>query len=112
MNKYLIKMIILDNFVHNITNYLIRLVIIVIQIKPVTDLKDDYDSMEKTVLEQGQTVYLTKNGYGAVVMLSLENYSKLVDVPNAVLSDVDNTKKSSHIEIISKPKKLSSEEDD
>ena len=83
MNKYLIKMIILDDFVHNITNYLIRLVIIVIQIKPITDLKDDYDSMEKTVLEQGQTVYLTKNGYGAVVMLSLENYYKLVDVTNA-----------------------------
>ena len=112
MNKYLIKMIILDDFVHNITNYLIRLVIIVIQIKPITDLKDDYDSIQKTILEQEQTVYLTKNGFGTVVMLSLENYSKLVDVPNAVLSDVDNTKKSSHIEIISKPKKVSSEEDD
>ena len=83
-----------------------------IQIKPITDLKDDFDSMKETVLEQGQTVYLTKDGYGAVVMLSLENYSKLVDVPNAVLSDVDNTRKTNHIEIISKPKKISSEEDD
>lgn len=105
-------MFIFIKFVHNIIDYLIRLVIIVIQIKPITDLKDDFDSMKETVLEQGQTVYLTKDGYGAVVMLSLENYSKLVDVPNAVLSDVDNTRKTNHIEIISKPKKISSEEDD
>ena len=105
-------MFIFIKFVHNIIDYLIRLVIIVIQIKPITDLKDDFDSMEETVLEQGQTVYLTKDGYGAVVMLSLENYSKLVDVPNAVLSDIDNTRKTNHIEIISKPKKISSEEDD
>ena len=86
--------------------------IIVIQIKPVTDLQDDYNTLEKNVLENGQTVYLTKNGYGAMVMLSLENYSKLVEVPNSVMSEVDNTKRNNHIEIISKPKKVITEDDD
>ena len=59
-----------------------------IQIKPVTDLQDDYNTLEKNVLENGQTVYLTKNGYGAMVMLSLENYSKLVE--EAEWQEVEN----------------------
>ena len=47
-----------------------------------------------------------------MVMLSLENYSKLVEVPNSVMSEVDNTKRNNHIEIISKPKKVITEDDD
>ena len=44
-----------------------------IQIRPIPDLQNDYNSIEKSVLENDQTIYLTKNGYGSMVMMSLEN---------------------------------------
>ena len=66
----------------------------------------------EAIVNSRKPVYLTKNGYGAMVMLSLENYSKLVEVPNSVISEVDNTKRNNHIEIISKPKKVITEDDD
>ncbi len=35
-----------------------------IQIRPIPDLQNDYNSIEKSVLENDQTIYLTKNVYG------------------------------------------------
>jgi PHD/YefM family antitoxin component YafN of YafNO toxin-antitoxin module len=35
----------------------------------------------------GEPVYLTKNGYGAMVVLSLEVYSKLVDGVENILDE-------------------------
>lgn len=96
---------------YNITNYKRRLVIILMQIRPVTDLQNDYNSIEKAILEEKQTMYLTKNGYGSMVMLSLEDYSNLLDRSNAMQTESDHTKKG-HIEIISKPKKISDEDDE
>ena len=46
-----------------------------IQIRPVTDLQNDYASIEKEVLDSDETMYLTKNGYGSMVMMSLEKYT-------------------------------------
>jgi prevent-host-death family protein len=49
-----------------------------IQIRPVSDLRNKFTDIEKTV-QQGAPVYLTKNGYGSMVVLSLEAYSKLTE---------------------------------
>lgn len=49
-----------------------------IQIRPVSDLRNKFPEIE-TLVNEGQPVYLTKNGYGAMVVLSLEEYASLVD---------------------------------
>ena len=50
-----------------------------INIRPVSDLKDKYTEIEDMVLKEDETVYLTKDGYGSMVIMSMEKYSKLVD---------------------------------
>ncbi len=59
-----------------------------IQIRPVSDLRNKFSEIEKTVSE-GQTVYLTKNGYGAMVVMSLEQYSGLTDSIEKKLDEAD-----------------------
>ena len=49
-----------------------------IQIKPVSDLRNKFPDIEKIVNEV-EPVYLTKNGYGVMVVLSLDAYSRLTD---------------------------------
>ena len=57
-----------------------------IQIRPVSDLRNKYLEIETTV-KRGEPVFLTKNGYGTMVVLSLEKYSKLIDSPIATESE-------------------------
>jgi prevent-host-death family protein len=59
-----------------------------IQIRPVSDLRNKYPDIEK-IVNSGEPVYLTKNGYGSMVVLSLESYSMLTDGAEAVLDDTD-----------------------
>ena len=49
-----------------------------IQIRPVSDLRNNFTDLEKEV-KSGQPIFLTKNGYGTMVLLSIEEYSKLTD---------------------------------
>ena len=49
-----------------------------INIRPVSDLRNKYPEIEELVLKEDEAVYLTKNGYGSMVVMSLEKYSKLV----------------------------------
>ena len=59
-----------------------------IQIRPVSDLRNKFPEIESLVNE-GQTVYLTKNGYGAMVVLSLEKYSNLINDVEMKLDEAD-----------------------
>lgn len=59
-----------------------------IQIKPVSDLRNKFTDIEK-IVNSGEPVYLTKNGYGAMVVLSLEKYSELTDGAEAVMDEAD-----------------------
>ena len=59
-----------------------------IQIRPVSDLRNKFPDVEKAVA-CGEPVYLTKNGYGAMVVLSLEAYSRLTDGIEATLDMAD-----------------------
>ena len=43
-------------------------------IRPVSDLRNKYPEIEDIVLREGEPVYLTKNGYGTMVVMSLEQY--------------------------------------
>ncbi|MDO5539206.1 MAG: type II toxin-antitoxin system Phd/YefM family antitoxin [Eubacteriales bacterium] len=58
------------------------------QIRPVSDLRNKFTEIEKTV-NDGQPVYLTKNGYGAMVVMSLEQYSLLTDSIEKRLDEAD-----------------------
>ena len=77
-----------------------------IQIKPVSDLRNKFLEIEKLVKE-GNPVYLTKNGYGAMVVLSIEAYSNLIDGVEEALDLADaaaaeNDARLSHDEVFGK----------
>ena len=59
-----------------------------IQIRPVSDLRNKFSEIEALV-NKGQPVYLTKNGYGAMVVLSLEDYSNLTNNVEIKLDEAD-----------------------
>lgn len=46
-------------------------------IRPVSDLRNHFAEISKTVHETSQPVFLTKNGYGDMVVLSMEAFEKL-----------------------------------
>lgn len=55
-------------------------------IRPVSDLRNKFTDIEK-VVQSGDPVYLTKNGYGAMVVLSLDAYSRMTE-PEEYIMDV------------------------
>ena len=59
-----------------------------IQIRPVSDLRNKFTDMEKAV-GMGEPVFLTKNGYGTMVVMSLESYDKLTDPVERALDEAD-----------------------
>lgn len=77
-----------------------------IQIKPVSDLRNKFSDIEK-IVNNGEPVYLTKNGYGSMVVLSLDSYSKLTDGVEAKLDEADDiaeneSRRYTHDEIFSR----------
>lgn len=46
-------------------------------IRPVSDLRNNFAEISKTVHETAKPVFLTKNGYGDMVVLSMEAYENL-----------------------------------
>lgn len=50
-----------------------------IQIKPVLDSRNKFTEIKKRVTKEQVPVYLTKNRYGFIVVLSLERCAKLTD---------------------------------
>lgn len=59
-----------------------------LNIRPVSDLRNKYPEIEQLVLG-GEEVYLTKNGYGSMVVMSIEQYSKLKDTLEMKLDEAD-----------------------
>lgn len=59
-----------------------------IQIRPVSDLRNKFPEIE-TLVNSENPVYLTKNGYGAMVVLSLEEYASLTDNIEMKLDEAD-----------------------
>ena len=46
-------------------------------IRPVSDLRNNFADISKTVHETGKPVFLTKNGFGDMVVLSMDAYENL-----------------------------------
>mgnify|MGYP005962198273 FL=1 len=59
-----------------------------LDIRPVSDLRNKFGEIEETI-RGGQPVYLTKNGYGSMVVLSLEQYAALTDDVELRLDEAD-----------------------
>ena len=49
-----------------------------INIRRVSDLRNKYPEIEDLVLKENEAVYLSKNGYGSMVVLSLEKYAEML----------------------------------
>lgn len=80
-----------------------------IHIRPVSDLRNKFPEIE-SVVNEGQPVYLTKNGYGAMVVLSLEQYSRLTNNIEEMLDAADaqaakSDDRLSHDEVFGKVRK-------
>ena len=60
-----------------------------LDIRPISDLRNHYNEIESAVMS-GSPVYLTKNGYGSMVVMSIESYDRLIGsyIENA-LDDAD-----------------------
>ena len=74
-----------------------------IQIRPLSDLRNKFTEIEN-VVKEGAPVYLTKNGYGSMVVMSLETYSRLTDnieydLDQADIAAESNSKRMSHEEV-------------
>jgi prevent-host-death family protein len=81
----------------------------VIHIRPVSDLRNKFPEIENLVVKEGEPVYLTKNGYGSMVVLSLERYAELTDDTELKLDEADKEADSTdirytHEEVFSKVK--------
>ena len=59
-----------------------------IQIRPVSDLRNKFSEIEE-IVNDGEPVYHTKNGYGTVVVMSLERYASHTDVVETKLDEAD-----------------------
>jgi len=78
------------------------------KIRPVSDLRNKFPAIER-IVNEGQPVYLTKNGYGAMVVLSLEQYAILTDDVELKLDEADKAadlsdKRMTHDEVFAKYK--------
>ena len=60
-----------------------------LNIRPVSDLRNKFPEIEEIVLKSGEPVFLTKNGYGSMVVMSLEQYSALTDGIELALDEAD-----------------------
>ncbi len=60
-----------------------------LDIRPVSDLRNRYPEIEEAVLKNGEPIILTKNGYGSMVLMSLEMYSELTDDIEIKLDEAD-----------------------
>ena len=67
-----------------------------LQIRPVSDLRNKLPEIENAV-SAGRPVYLTKNGYGVMVVMSLEKYAELTDDLELKLDEADRAADASNI---------------
>ena len=67
-----------------------------INIRPISDLRNNFTEIE-SVVKKGEPVYLTKNGYGSMVVMSIEQYSALTDDVELKLDEADRAADSSDV---------------
>lgn len=60
-----------------------------INIRPVSDLRNKFPEVEETVINSNTPVFLTKNVYGTMVLMSIKQYSALTDDVERKLNEAD-----------------------
>lgn len=60
-----------------------------INIRPVSDLRNKFPEIEETVINSNSPVFLTKNGYGTMVLMSIDQYSVLTNEIELKLDEAD-----------------------
>ncbi len=53
-----------------------------LHILPTTDLEENLTNIEELVEREGEVVYLTKNGYGSMVLMNMDSYENLMPKPD------------------------------
>ena len=78
------------------------------QIRPVSDLRNNFADISRLVHETAEPVYLTKNGYGDMVVMSMESYEQkqfenevFLKLRDAESEAKSNAKRYSHDEVFS-----------
>ena len=69
-----------------------------IQIRPVSDMRNKFSEIE-SIVREGSPVYLTKNGYGSMVVLSIEEYARLTDDVEMLLAEADREAEESDVRL-------------
>lgn len=69
-----------------------------IDIRPVSDLRNHFPEIEHAVSE-GHPIFLTKNGYGTMVLLSIAQYSALTEGIEQKLDEADRLAKESSLRL-------------
>ena len=59
------------------------------QIRPVSDLRNKFSEIETLVAEKQTPVFLTKNGYGSMVVMSIDMYDRLTNNIETKLDEAD-----------------------
>lgn len=60
-----------------------------INIRPISDLRNKFPEIEETVINSNSPVFLTKNGYGTMVLMSIDQYSVLTNETELKLDEAD-----------------------
>ncbi len=82
--------------------------IVMSEIRPVSDLRNSFAEISRIVHETGEPVILTKNGYGDMVVMSYEEYQNIQydrmvmrELRAAELESETTTERFSHDEVMS-----------
>jgi PHD/YefM family antitoxin component YafN of YafNO toxin-antitoxin module len=85
---------------------------IIPQIRPISDLKNRFGEISALMKENAQPVFLTKNGHGEMVLMSMESYSGLISridtelkLKEAELEAAKTDIRYSHDEVMSRMRK-------
>ena len=59
-------------------------------IRPVSDIRNKFPEVEEEVIESGHPVFLTKNGYGTMVLMSIDQYEIMTQDIESKLDEADH----------------------
>jgi len=76
-------------------------------IRPITDLRNNFKEISETVHSSNEPIYLTKNGYGDMVVMSIEAFEQFKDkhelkqriIESETLQQQQNSKYYGHDEV-------------
>ena len=68
-----------------------------INIRPVSDLRNKFPEIKVNIINSNAPVFLTKNGYGTMVIMSVEQYSALTEDIEHKLDEADEAAEKSDV---------------